>query len=275
MDLKSWYKLKTGNTTILKAWNLERAGLVAHCFSTRVGGSSESPFDTMNLGLHVGDDPATVVENRCRLVQAAKLDPLGITTAEQVHGCSVAIISAADAGRGAAACAESIPAVDALITNVPGPVLTLFFADCVPVYLLDPVHRAIGLAHAGWKGTALKVAAETLQAMTNHFGTSPTDCLAAIGPAIGRCCYDVSADVAIRVREASGDDRVIARANQDTWRLDLKLANWATLRASGIPEENIAVSHHCTACHPHEFFSYRRDGKTGRMAAVLSLLPIR
>jgi YfiH family protein len=273
LDLRSWYRRESGGTIVFRAWNLDRTGLVTHGFTCRQGGASAEPFDTLNLGLHVGDEKPSVIENRRRTAHALHLAPESITTAEQIHGNQVALVTEQDAGRGRNDYAEAIPGADALITNVPGPVLMLFFADCVPVFILDPKTRAIALAHAGWKGTALRIGAETIRAMSEHFGTDPSDCLVAIGPAIGRCCYDVSADVAIKVREAVDDDRVIARANQDQWRLDLKLANWATLRAAGVHENNIAISHHCTACDPEHFFSYRRDGETGRMAAVMSLLP--
>lgn len=271
MDLKSWFRCQSENTVVYKAWNLERTGLVAHCFTTRVGGNSETPYDSLNLGLHVEDDYTHVVENRAIIAGSLAVDPAAITTAEQVHGNEVGYVVAVDAGLGAFDWSESVPEVDALITNAVGPVLTLFYADCVPVYLVDPANKAIGLAHAGWKGTLGLVAAETLREMTTRFNTDPSTCLAAIGPAIGRCCYDVSPDVGMKVQNAVGDDRVIARAHQDQWRLDLKLANWITLRTAGVPEENIAVAEQCTACSHHDFFSYRRDGRTGRMAAILTL----
>lgn len=223
------------------------------------------------MALHVGDDAASVLENRRRLCSSLKLDPAAIVCAEQVHRSEVAVVKAEDASRGATKFEDSIPNTDALITNAPGPVLSLFFADCVPVFILDPIRKAIGLAHAGWKGTALSIALKTVEAMQQEFGTNPSECLAAIGPSIGRCCYDVSPDVAEAVFTAAGDDRIIARACQDKMRLDLKLANWFILRKSGIPEANIAVSELCTACEAEDFFSYRRDGSTGRMAAVMAL----
>lgn len=271
MDLKSWYYSDTGDVSIYKAWNLERTGLVTHCFSTRRGGVSASPRDSLNLALHVDDDRACVLENRRILMNALQADPAMLTAAEQVHGCKVSVVTESDAGRGASSFEDAVPGVDALITNVPGPVLSLFYADCVPVYILDPVNRAIGLAHAGWRGTAARVASGTLQAMTQQFGTEPDKCLAAIGPSIGRCCYDVSFDVAMNVKEAVDDERVIARACHEQWRLDLKMANWVTLRRAGVKEKNIAVSDLCTVCRPEDFFSYRRDGQTGRMAAIMEL----
>jgi YfiH family protein len=271
MDVKSWYRADLGEVIVHKAWNLERTGLVMHGFSTRRGGVSDSPCDTLNPAFHVDDDPNCVLENRRRLMLASGLNPTSMTCAEQVHGSSIAVITADDAGHGAMRFEDSAPGVDALITSVPGPVISLFFADCVPVFILDPIEKAIGLAHAGWKGTALSIASETMLAMQREFGSNPSDCLAAVGPAIGRCCYDVSMDVAEKVVSAAGDDRVLARASQDHMRLDLKLANWFILRRAGIPEKNIALSNLCTACDADDFFSYRRDGATGRMCAFMAL----
>lgn len=271
MDIRSWYKSGNGEIVVHKAWNIEQTGLVTHCFTTRRGGVSAPPRDSLDMALHVGDDPELVLENRRRLCSSLGLDPSAATCAEQVHGKAVTVVKAEDSGRGAARFEDSIPGADALITNVSGPVLSLFFADCVPVFIVDPVRRAIGLAHAGWKGTALSIAFETVRAMQREFGTNPAECLAAVGPSIGRCCYDVSTDVAEAVFSAAEDDRVVARAGQKKIRLDLKLANWFILRKSGIPEANIAVSELCTACEADDFFSYRRDGSTGRMAALIAL----
>ncbi|MEN6519888.1 MAG: peptidoglycan editing factor PgeF [Armatimonadota bacterium] len=271
MDIRSWHKSISGDIFVHKAWNIEQTELVTHCFTTRHGGVSASSRNSLNMALHVGDDPASVLENRRRLSASLNIDPSAIVCAEQVHGSEVAVVKAEDTGSGAVTFEDSIPNTDALITNVPGTTLSLFFADCVPVFILDPARKAIGLAHAGWKGTALSIALKTVEAMQREFGTDPSGCLAAIGPSIGRCCYDVSTDAAEAVFTAAGDDRIIARACQDKMRLDLKLANWFILRKSGIPEANIAVSELCTACEAEDFFSYRRDGPTGRMAAIMAL----
>ena len=201
------------------------------------------------------------------------LDISSVICAEQVHSNRVAVVTSDDMGLGSLDFAESVANVDSLITNVPGPVLTLFFADCVPVFLLDPVHRAIGLAHAGWKGTIAGVVRNTLKAMAREFDTCTGDCLAAIGPSICRSCYEVSDDVAKAIRDFACDDRVIAHASRISPYADIKMANWIALQQCGVPASNIAVSPHCTACSDEYFFSYRRDGKTGRMAAIMTLRP--
>lgn len=251
--------------------SFEQTQMVAHGFSSRPGGLSAPPYESLNLGFHVNDSDTHVLTNRERFTQSFGMELDSVVCAEQVHGNKVAVVTKSDAGSGSAAFSGSIPGTDALITNSPGIPLMLFFADCVPLFILDPVNKAIGLAHAGWKGTALKIGAETLRVMTDTFGTDPNQCIAAIGPSIEGCCYNVSQEVAQRILEASGDERVVVNTNQDLSRINLKLANRSILVNAGIPETNIAVSDLCTACNPEHFFSYRRDGVTGRMAAVMML----
>jgi YfiH family protein len=271
MELHSWHKWDSAGLRFYKAWNLDKSDLVTHGFTTRVGGESQSPFDTLNLGLHVGDDSATVIRNRTRCINALGLDPHSLTTAEQIHGSRVAVVGRNNAGRGSVDFSAAIPGVDALITNVPEIALGLFFADCVPVLVLDPANKAIGLAHAGWKGTAAGVVTETLDAMASEFGTKPADCQAAVGPAIGRCCYEVGHEVANAIFKACADQRPLARGSDGKLKVDLQVANWCLLRQAGVPEECIAVCMRCTCCNAEEFFSYRRDGETGRMMAIMAL----
>jgi len=132
MDIRNWHKSIDGEIVVYKSWNIEQAGFVEHCFTTRRGGISAPPRDTLNLALHVEDDPACVLENRRRLALSQGFDPSAFTCAEQVHGVSVAIVKASDVGRGATRFEDSFPGADALVTDVPGVMLTLFYADCVP-----------------------------------------------------------------------------------------------------------------------------------------------
>jgi len=271
MDLRSWYRWEAGGLAFYKAWNLEVSGIVTHAFTTRIGGVSDPPFDTLNLGLHVGDAPESVIENRRRCCEALELDAGKLTTVEQVHNAEVAVVRPDHVGAGARDFGAAIRGADAMITNQPGVPLATFYADCVPVFILDPVNKAIGLAHAGWKGTAANVVARTLEAMSRAYGSRPADCMAAIGPAIGRCCYEVGSKVANALWKICGDDRCIVRGPADSLRVDLPLANSRLLRAAGVPEERIAFCPLCTHCNTTDFFSYRRDGQTGRMAAVIAL----
>jgi polyphenol oxidase len=273
MELRDWYRWRVDALTFYKAWNLEQTSLVTHVVTTRSGGASSSPFDTLNMALHVGDDPESVVENRDTCLTSLGLDPASLTTVEQVHGAKVAVIGPDETGSGALDAAGAIPGADAMITDRPGAALCIFTADCVPIFIVDPVNNAIGLAHAGWKGTAADIVTETLSAMTQSYGSRPQDCLAAIGPAIGRCCYEVGNDTANAIFKACADDRPIVRTCEGgaCLRVDLPLANWLLLRKAGVPEESIALSQRCTCCNGDEFFSYRRDGETGRMASILAL----
>ncbi len=255
----------------LGLWQVERwtSWDVLHAFSDRYGGVSRPPFASLNVGLHVGDDAAAVQENRRRLCRALGIDQEALVAARQVHGATVAVVDGDDRGRGAFALSDAVPGADALVTDAPGVVLLALFADCVPVFLFDPVRRTVGLAHAGWKGTAGGIARRAVQTLHDAFGSSPSDCHAAVGPAIGPCCYEVGEDVAGVFGDAGAD---IVTRHGPRFRLDLWEANRRQLEAAGVPRENITVARLCTRCMRDTFFSHRGDGgRTGRMAAVIGL----
>lgn len=249
-------------------------GLVRHAFSTRLGGVSKAPFASLNLGLHTGDELADVQENRRRYCAAFGLDIRRSVTADQVHGEAVAVVTEQDCGRGALVYNTALPQTDALITQTPGLPLLLFFADCVPVYFLDPEHKAIGIAHAGWKGTVAKIGQKTLAAMAASFGTRSADCLAAVGPSIGPCCYEVDRYVYDKVSAAFGrTDDLLRETGPGKWHLNLWAANRRQLEEVGVPAQNIVVAETCTSCNVHQYFSYRAEqGKTGRMGALMTLI---
>ena len=244
-----------------------------HAISTRFGGVSNEPFDKMNLAMHNGDDKKSVLENRSRFCNAFSIASADLCTCEQVHSSNIRQVTAADAGRGATSYEDALKETDALITNVKNVPLMLFFADCTPVLFFDPEHHAIGISHAGWKGTVHKIAQKTVQAMQAAFQTDPKKCLVGIGPSIGPCCYEVGSDVQLQFRKAFPKDaNTILTPFQQKWKLDLWAANRIQLEQVGIPKENIDIAHTCTACNSDVFFSYRADfGKTGRIAAMLCL----
>lgn len=252
-------------------WQVEQwaeQGLL-HGFSDRTGGVSRGPYESLNLGLHVGDDAVNVLENRRRLCAAVGVDPGSLVVGEQIHGAHVAVATEDDKGRGAFSLDDVVPGVDALITDEPGVVLFALYADCVPVFLYDGRRRAVGLAHAGWKGTAAGVARRTLQAMTDSFGTRPEDCFAAIGPAIGPCCYEVGEEVARLF--AAANPRLVVEPDAVS-RVDLWAANELQLIEAGVPREHIASARLCTRCLNETFFSHRaQGGLAGRMAAFIGL----
>ena len=246
---------------------------VVHAVSTRFGGVSKGPYASMNLALHVGDNAADVVENRRRFLDIFGLDFRRLTTPEQIHGDNIVRVDEAYAGRGRLAYTDAIPGTDALMTDVPGVSLMLCFADCTPILIFDPIHRAAAIAHGGWKGTALSVAAKTVRAMGDAFGTCPEDCLAAIGPAIGPCCYEVGEEVEMAFSKAfpAFAETVVSKDNGKI-RLDLWAANRLQLEEAGLLPERIDVAGVCTSCHAKTFFSYRAEGPvTGRIAAVMAI----
>ncbi|MBR1886179.1 MAG: peptidoglycan editing factor PgeF [Schwartzia sp.] len=248
-------------------------GLLVHAVSTRLGGIGKAPYDSMNLALHVGDDAADVVENRRRFLGRLGLDFNRLTTPEQVHGEQIVRVGEGEAGRGRFSCADAIPGTDALMTDVPGMPLMLCSADCTLILLFDPVHRATAIAHGGWKGTVRSIAAKTVRAMTDAYGTRPEDCLAAIGPSIGPCCYEIGDEVAEEFRNAfpKYEQEIILEENGKI-RLDLWKMNCLQLEDAGLLPGRIDAANLCTSCHVRTFFSYRAEGPTtGRIAAVMAI----
>jgi YfiH family protein len=235
-----------------------------HGFTTRIGGVSASPFATLNLGRGVGDVPERVEANRRRVMEALGCDPAGQVEASQVHGREVAVVTRTERG-------TKIDGADALVTADRGVVLAIHAADCVPILLWDPRRGAVGAVHAGWRGTAAGVAAAAVETMIKTFGTDPRDLRVGMGPAIGPCHYEVDDPVASAFALWSWSEAVLLSGDPGRWHLDLVDANRRMLEALGVPPGQIWVSGLCTACHPDRFFSYRREGVTGRMGALISL----
>ncbi|MDI4646546.1 peptidoglycan editing factor PgeF [Cohnella hashimotonis] len=240
-------------------------------FSARLGGSSLPPRDGLNTALHVDDDEQTVIANRRAIAEALGWPFEAWTCAEQVHGSRVVRVTDAERGLGKLSRKSAIQDADALITDEPDILLVMYFADCVPLYFYDPVHGALGLAHAGWKGTVADVAAETIRAMRDAFGTQPSDLHAAIGPSIGACCYEVDDIVMNRVRGIVPDDeRFHVPSSEGKSRLNLKEINKHLMIKAGILPSRIEMSGWCTSCSTDLFFSHRKErGQTGRMMSWL------
>ncbi len=246
-----------------------------HGFSTRLGGVSSAPFDSLNLGLDRGDLRQRVEEN-CRLFCTAigaspRLDR--IVCAKQVHSDTVRTVTMADAGKGFLL--DRDYEADGLITDIPGLKLMIFSADCIPVLLHDPVRRVIGACHAGWRGTALGIAAKTAEKMQSVYGCNPADLRCAIGPGISLCCFETNRDVPEAMKQALGTDadRFITENDSGKFHIDLKAINRYWLQSAGVPADQIAVSSACTACDTKTFFSHRRTGNArGSLAAVIELI---
>jgi YfiH family protein len=244
---------------------LERHTTVEHAVFTRLGGVSEAPFAELNLGHTVGDDPAAVEENHDRAYHALDIARRDVVTAWLVHGRRVLAVDRQHAG-------QVVARTDGLITQTPGLALVQRFADCLPVLLFDPVHSAIGLAHAGWRGTVAGVSASTVQAMQAAFGSRPEDLRVGIGPGIGPCCYEVGSDVMREVDAVFERPQALLPRLNGAVHFDLPGANVRQLRRLGV--ENIEVAPMCTACCTEEFFSHRAErGRTGRFGVAIRLNP--
>lgn len=240
-------------------------------FTLRTSGNSQGPFASCNLGLHVGDNQATVVENRRLLCQRLGFDFDAWTSAEQVHGTQVCQVSEGLRGAGRERQEDAISCTDGIYTDQSDILLASFYADCVPLYFLDPVHHAIGLAHAGWKGTVGLIAEEMIKAFQEKYGSKPENLRVAIGPSIGGCCYEVDEHVMQHVRERIPDwQECVKERGTDRYMLDLPACNQQVLIREGVLPGNILRTSWCTHCRTDLFFSHRKEaGKTGRMASFI------
>lgn len=280
---EEWHKVDGSDLLLLKYPLLEELGIVKHCFTTRIGGVSEGIFGTMNLSFTRGDDKSAVEENYRRLAEAMEVDYENFVFTDQTHTVNVRKVSMTDAGKGLVR-ERDYQDVDGLITNEPGLVLSTFFADCVPLYFVDPVHRAIGMSHSGWRGTVARMGKVTLEAMQREYGTKPEDVICAIGPSICQDCYEVSWDVAEEfAKQFSGHEQEILMESPKNeaiqeqadkkYQLNLWRANEIVLLEAGVKKEHIAVTDICTCCNPDVLFSHRAShGKRGNLGGFLCLI---
>lgn len=248
---------------------LSENGFINGC-SCRTGGESDIVEGSLNLALHVGDDPKKVLKNRRSYSKALGVNAEHFTTCEQVHGTVVARVESDMIGSGALDYANTVMGVDALVTALPGVPLLLFYADCVPVILADSLTGAVGLVHAGWRGTTGGIVTRAVASMQELRGVCAKNILAAIGPSIGVCCYEV--DELVRDRTPAGYERFFRPVHEKTgkYMLDLWGYNRQLLLETGVLPENIAVAGFCTAENNNLFYSYREEqGKTGRMGVCI------
>lgn len=246
--------------------------LFFHAISARLGGVSESPYDSLNLALHVGDNPENVIANRKKFMRSLGYRVEDIVTPNQVHGDKILRVDENHRGLGSLNYSDAIPETDALITNIHKLPLMLCFADCVPVLFVDTKNIAVGIAHAGWKGTMKKIAAKTFLAMQKEFGTKPEDCFAGIAPSIGNCCYEIGEEVRDTCKKSFTDTSELIEERDGKFYLDLWKANEIQLMEVGLDKTNIDIAGECTCCKNSWYFSYRADkGNTGRIAAVIGI----
>jgi len=248
----------------LVAW---RSSLLAderieHAVMGRLGGVSQGPYSSLNVGGAVGDDLSAVAENLRRIYAALGWDSERVVSGHQVHGDRVHRVSNDDAGK-------TIAATDALISDLPGILLMGRYADCVPILLFDPLRAAVGLAHAGWRGTVQGIVAKTVRAMASSYGSQPADLRAVIGPSIGPCCFEVGESVRDEFRQAFSDAQGEI-VDADGRYVNLWRANAIQLERCGV--RAIDVAGLCTSCHVDRFYSHRREkGRTGRFAVAIGL----
>jgi YfiH family protein len=237
-------------------------GGVRHGVTTRAGGVSTGPYASLNLGLSVGDAPEAVDENKARLARSLGFEPERMVTTPQVHGTGVLVVDEHSAPG-----ALQVRA-DILVTRERGFLLMQRFADCVPLLLWDEAAGVVGVAHAGWRGTVLDVAARFVEAAT-ELGGSPSTTRAAIGPSIGPCCFEVGQEVADQFPDVDGACTIGSRGRPH---LDLWEINRRQFVAAGVPAEQIEVSGACTRCQPETFFSHRAMGyPAGRFGAAIGI----
>ncbi|MFR2188620.1 MAG: peptidoglycan editing factor PgeF [Blautia sp.] len=247
---------------------------IIHGFSSRLGGVSEGFLSSMNLSFSRGDEPERVRENFRRIAESIGFSEKDLVFSMQTHTANVRRVGREDCGRGLERPVGYCD-VDGLVTNEPGVVLATFYADCVPLFFVDPVHHCIGLSHSGWRGTVGKIGKATVETMAREFGSEPGDLLAAVGPSICQECYEVSEEVIGLFRENFAEElwpKLFYRKANGHYQLNLWEANRLIFQEAGILPQHITVTDICTACNPELLFSHRASGgKRGNLAGFLEI----
>lgn len=248
--------------------------IVHHGFSTRLGGVSQGCYASMNLSFTRGDDEAAVRENYHRIAKSIGVKCENMVLSQQTHTTNVRVVTEKDKGKGIVKPLDYTD-VDGMVTNIHGICLVTFYADCVPLYFVDPVQKAIGLSHSGWRGTVGEIGKETIRKMEEQYGSDPKDILAAVGPSICKDCYEVSEDVILEFQKNFKErywKDLFYRKENGKYQLDLWKANEIIFKESGILPEHIAVTNVCTHCNSEILYSHRTSGeRRGNLAAFLAL----
>jgi YfiH family protein len=260
---------KSGKIHFLEPKNLAARGGSVQGFTTRHEGVSRPPYNSLNLGLNTLDSPHNIEGNRSLLARSFGTVLDRVVTVNQVHGDDILVIDQPNPDYSHFLKLDC----DGIITNQPGVLIGVCVADCFPILLLDPVKKVAAALHAGWKGTAAKIAGKGVRALVKLFDSDPRNILAAIGPGIGPCCYEVDSPVIDQFRKNGIETAPFTTAvGEKKWRLDLAEANLRQLLDHGIPERNVEVEKMCVSCSKDLFFSYRRDGgETGRQMGFIML----
>ena len=263
------------NIESLSIWffkNLLKYKEISHFVSTRGGGFSSLPYNSLNLSFNVGDEPQNVLKNRKLLSLTLGFSVNSFVTSEQIHSGNVTVVRNKKYNLGATDYESAVKGTDAMVTKTTGICLMVLQADCVPILFYDPNKKVIGIAHAGWKGTVCQIARNTVNAMTEKYNSKPEDIIASIGPAIGPCCYEVKLNVVRKVEKSLDGGKEIIIVRDSKYYLDLWKANKIQLLNSGIAKENVEIAKICTKCNQNIFFSSRANkNATGRFGAGIMI----
>lgn len=252
---------------------LDKQSCVKHAFTTRNGGVSKGMYSTMNMSFTNGDNKEDVLENYRRICNIIGIDINKIVFSHQTHTNNVRIVTKDDIGKGIFR-ERDYDNVDGLITNVPGIALVTQYADCTPLLFCDPVKKVVATSHAGWRGTAQEIGRITVEKMCSDFGCNTKDIIAAIGPSIGQCCYEVDKPVYEPLSKLTylNLDKLFINKDNGKYMFNLWETNKQILINAGIKPENIDVTDLCTNCNPDVFHSHRfTGGKRGNLAAIIAL----
>ncbi|MBQ7781836.1 MAG: peptidoglycan editing factor PgeF [Lachnospiraceae bacterium] len=262
---------KQGEMVYLTFPAFEETGVVKHLFSTRYGGVSEGIFGTLNLSYTRGDKKEAVDENYRRIAKVLECEVSDIVCSDQTHTTNIRKVTKADCGKGVVK-ERDYTDVDGLVTDEEGIVLATFYADCVPLYFLDPVKKVIGLAHSGWRGTVGRIGAKMIGMMTDEYGCRKEDILAAVGPSICQDCYEVSEDVAEQFKKEFGESVLTVGKEPGKYQLDLWKANEMVFLQAGLLPKQITVTDICTCCNSELLFSHRAsNGQRGNLGAFMMI----
>ncbi|MBO5167430.1 MAG: peptidoglycan editing factor PgeF [Lachnospiraceae bacterium] len=262
---------KQGEMVYLTFPAFEETGVVKHLFSTRYGGVSEGIFGTLNLSYTRGDKKEAVDENYRRIAKVLECEVSDIVCSDQTHTTNIRKVTKADCGKGVVK-ERDYTDVDGLVTDEEGIVLATFYADCVPLYFLDPVKKVIGLAHSGWRGTVGRIGAKMIGMMTDEYGCRKEDILAAVGPSICQDCYEVSEDVSEQFLKQFGEDVLAEGKEPGKYQLDLWKANEMVFLQAGLLPKQITVTDICTCCNSELLFSHRAsNGQRGNLGAFMMI----
>ena len=266
--------IEFNNLKYIQFDNINNTGIVNHFFSTRQGGVSKDDFYSMNLSFTRGDERENVIRNFEIMEEVTKINYKNIVMCKQSHSNNVYIVKESDVGSGVLK-ESNINNIDALITNIKNIPISIFSADCVPIYFVDKIKHIIAVAHSGWRGTLNSISKNVIETMIENFEVNPKDIVCAIGPSIGKCCFQVGKEVIEEFRKkfVNIDDYIFIDKDFNKYKLDLWSINSDIIESCGVLKKNIEIANLCTMCNSELFYSHRLMGNNrGSMIAVIELI---